>query len=252
MQGTVGGSAAPGFSSWSQPSTPPTGLSCLLALGCLHRQGPTDRSPTVLRPQINRTTHWVVNRNQFPFLHQSKLTKFSQIMKLIFIKVLYSVTVQGEGVWQKGEAALTAGGRPVEPRVHWDPCEPGQGIVTMAESNTFCGQDLSFFWRHHRNAGDTLRWQKSHQRTTVETVGRIAPASPTLLPLCWRFYGWKKSPAMSPFSIPTTADWWHHRDNLHNLHRNTQTKAHRRHQQEYFCYASLWLDIQEQPQGHIQ
>lgn len=81
-------------------------------------------------------------------------------MKLIFTNVLYSKwQFQEEGVWQEGEAAITAGGRPVAPRVQWEPCELGQGTVTMAESNTFCDQDLSF-WRHHKNAGDTLRWQK--------------------------------------------------------------------------------------------
>lgn len=103
----------------------------------------------------------MVNRNQFSFLHQSKFTKFGQIMKLIFPNVLYSKwQFQEEGAWQKEEAAIITGGRPVAPRVQWEPCEPGQGTVTMAESNTFCGQDLSFFWRHQRNAGDTWRWQK--------------------------------------------------------------------------------------------
>lgn len=38
-----------------------------------------------------------------------------------------------------------------------------------------------------------------------------------------RFTGWKKSPTTSPFRIPTTADWWHHRK---NLHRTPGPKSH--------------------------
>lgn len=53
VQRTVGGSAAPWISSWSQPSTPATGLSCLLSLVCLHRH-----ITVVLGPQINRIAQW--------------------------------------------------------------------------------------------------------------------------------------------------------------------------------------------------
>lgn len=38
-----------------------------------------------------------------------------------------------------------------------------------------------------------------------------------------RFTGWKKSTTMSPFRIPTAADWWHHRE---NLHRTPGPKSH--------------------------